>query len=122
MALDPSSQNLNEFPSQDRAATSKVYVSIIKVNKLIGLTFLRPSNASGPRFCVRILCAIDNHGQILRRLRMQFICSITDDEKEEILSYNKRINYILVDTSGEAVICKLKITANQGPLTQNDEE
>jgi hypothetical protein len=136
-ACDPSIQNLrethlndsstsiiqslhdsNSSSSQDHGEISMVHMPIID-KKLVGSTFLTPPEADGQRFRARIVQAFDDHETNIENDRMKFLCSINDDEKEELLSYNDIMNYI--DTSGEDVLWKFKrITAHQGPITQND--
>ena len=139
-ACDPSSQNLRETPlndsfvpivksihdsnsssAPDHGEPSTVQMPIIDVNELVGRTFLLPPEPDGQRFRARILRSIDDHENNLEKERMKFLCSINDDEREELLSYNDIMNFI--ETSGEDVIWKFKrITAHQGPLTQNDKD
>jgi hypothetical protein len=58
-----------------------------------------PPEADGQRFRAKIVQAIDDYETNIEKDRMKFLCSINDDEKEELLSYNDIMNYI--DTSGE---------------------
>ena len=53
--------------------------------------------------------------------RIEFLCSINDNEFEDIIAYNDILNHIEKDASEETTIWKFKrITAHEGPLIRTD--
>jgi hypothetical protein len=63
---------------------------IVDPNDLVGRTFLMPPQEDGQRFRARIVRAIEDHERNLAKDedRIHFLCSINDDQFEEIMSYN----------------------------------
>jgi hypothetical protein len=88
---------------------------------LAGKTFLMDPMEDGHRHRARIVRAIEDHdGEIEDNpTRIQFLCSINDNESEEIITYNEILNHIENDETEETTIWKFKrITAHEGPLTR----
>jgi hypothetical protein len=80
---------------------------VIDPSELIGCTFLMDKQ-DGQQHCARILNVIDEEeickhiGKHERELfrqpgHVQFVCSVNDDNYEEILSYNELMDYIEKD-------------------------
>jgi hypothetical protein len=96
---------------------------IVDPNDLVGRTFLMPPQEDGQRFRAHIVRALEDHEQDLAKdsSRIQFLCSVNDDQLEEIVSYNDLLTSLEED--GENVVWKFRrITAHQGPLTQKDKD
>jgi uncharacterized protein YfaT (DUF1175 family) len=52
---------------------------------------------------------------------LEFLCSLNDDEREEIISYNDIINYFNQDNDN--IVWKFKkIISHSGPLTPKDHD
>ena len=86
---------------------------------LVGRTFLMDPQEDGQRHRARIGSAIEVHdGETADNpTRIEFLCSINDDESEELIAYNDILNYIERDASEETTIWKFKrITAHEGPF------
>ena len=136
-ALDPNSRNLCMDPLNDEAHIKPIIKSrhdsasgdssdhgeeacampVVDPNDLVGRTFLMPEQEDGQRFRARIVRAIEDHERDLEKDpdRIQFLCSVNDDQFEVILSYNDLINCL--DENGENIVWKFRrITAHQGPL------
>jgi len=81
-----------------------------------------PPQEDGQRFRAQIVRAIEDRERDLANdpTRIEFLCSVGDDQYEEIVSYNNLLNSLESEEDGEANIWKFqRITAHQGPLTQN---
>jgi hypothetical protein len=110
-ALDPNSWNLcmdplNDDPISDPIIKSRqdhappdplnhgenlaVLMLIVDPNDLVGRTFLMVPQPDGQRFRAHIVRAIEDHERDLANNseRTHFLCSINDDQFEEIMSYN----------------------------------
>jgi hypothetical protein len=75
----------------------------------------------GQQYCAHILEALDNHkSQLSKDLkRIHFLCSVNDDQYEEVLSYADIIHHIQQDESTD-ILWKFKsILAHEGPLTKS---
>jgi hypothetical protein len=138
-ALDPKAKNLRLDPLGGETSTPIIIKSrhdsdsgenkeyqhtpmpVFHPSDLVGRTFLMDPQENGQRFRARIVRAIENHdGDIEDNpTRIQFLCSVNDDESEEIIAYNEILNHIENDESDETTIWKFKrITAHEGPLTR----
>ena len=89
---------------------------------LVGRTFLMDPQEDGQRFRAKIVQSLEDHEANLAKnpTRIQYLCSINDDQYEEILSYNDVLNYIERDEESDIVWKFKKITGHQGPLDRND--
>lgn len=93
----------------------------ISPEDLIGRTFLQGvHNEDGTRFRYRVIRALKNHESELSDDpdRIRFLCSVNDDEFEDIVSYNEILERIEKENNSEATMWKYKsIKAHEGPLT-----
>jgi hypothetical protein len=140
-ALDPHSRNLRmDLLNDDKAFTPIIKsrhdaadsvahgetgppIPVVDPNDLVGRTFLMDEQEDGQRYRARIVRAIEDHEANLANDtdRIRFLCSINDDQYEEIISYNDLINSL--DKDGENIVWKFRrITAHQGPLHSNDKD
>jgi hypothetical protein len=96
---------------------------IVDPTELVGRTFLLPPQEDGQRFRARIIRAIGDQENDLECSsdRLEFLCSLNDDEREEIISYNDIINYFNQDNDN--IVWKFKkIISHSGPLTLKDHD
>jgi hypothetical protein len=111
---------------------------VIDPSELIGRTFLMDKE-DGQRHRARILNVIDKE-EICKRIgehecelfrqpgHMQFVCSVNDDDYEEILSYNELMNYIEKDEqqhqddNGNGFWNFKHIVGQEGPFRTSDPE
>ena len=138
-ALDPKSRNLRmDLLNDDKPITEVIKsrpnsasdvapdhgerqsaIPIVDPNDLVGWTFLMPTREDGQRHRARIVRAIEDHEKKLESNpdRVHFLCSVNDEQYEEILSYNELLSHLEED--GEGPVWKFcRITSHQGPLTQ----
>jgi hypothetical protein len=111
---------------------------VIDPSELIGRTFLM-DNEDWQRHCAQILNVIDEEeickhiGKHERELfrqpgHVQFVCSINDDDYEEILSYNEPMDYIEKDEQqhqdkdGNGFWNFKHIVGHEGPFRASDPE
>ena len=75
----------------------------------------------GQRFHARIVEAVKDHESDLASnpTRIKFLCSVNDDEFEEIMSHNEILSHIERDEEDTAVWKFKRITAHEGPLSQS---
>jgi hypothetical protein len=111
---------------------------VIDPSELIGRTFLMDKE-DGQQHCARILNVIDEE-EICKRIsehkrelfrhpgHVQFICSVNDDDYEEILSYNELMDYIEKDKQqhqdedGNGFWNFKHIVGHEGPFRTSDPE
>jgi hypothetical protein len=85
---------------------------------LVGRTFLMDEQEDGQRFRARIVKLIEDHETDIEEnpTRIKFLCSLNEDQAEEIITYNKMLEYILRDDENPVVWKFRRITSHQGPL------
>jgi hypothetical protein len=83
-----------------------------------------PPQEDGQRFRARIVRAIQDHEQHLAKDEdhIHFLCSINDDQFEEIMSYNELLRSLKQDGENDTVWRFRWITGHQGPLTPKDKD
>ena len=89
---------------------------------LIGRTFLKDPDEDGQRFRARIVRMIEDHDSDIEEnpTRVKFVCSVSDDDLEEIIAYNEILDYIQKDDDDGEIVWKFRrITAHEGPLKPN---
>ena len=91
-------------------------------NDLIGRTFLLDKQENGEKHRARIVKQVKDHNHNLDEQpeRVKFICSISNDLYEEILSYNEVLNYIENDQNNGILWKYKRIVGHEGPLTEDD--
>jgi hypothetical protein len=93
-------------------------VPLIDINDLVRRTFLMPEEEDGQQHRARTIQAIGEHEKELEKepAQVKFMCSINDNQREKIITYNDILSYL--DTDIAELVWKFKrITAHQGPLT-----
>jgi hypothetical protein len=126
--LDPDSRNLCMEPLNDDKVLAPIIKSrhdsdpvdspdhgeendltmpmpVVDPNDLVGCTFLMPPQEDGQRFHARIVRAIEDHERNLAKDedRIHFLCSINDDQFEEIMSYNDLLSSLEKDGETDTV-------------------
>ena len=93
------------------------HLPIVDTSDLIGRTFLLEQE-DGQKHRARIVEAIEEHGSKTDRNpdKLRFMCSMNDDQYEEIMSYNDILNHI-EQSEEDTVIWRFKrIAGHEGPL------
>ena len=72
---------------------------------LVGRTFLMNPQEDGQRFRARIVQALEDHEADLEKnpTRIKFVCSVNDDQFEEVLAYNEVLDHIQRDEDSDIV-------------------
>ena len=96
---------------------------------LIGRTFLKETENDGQRFRARIVRAIiDKENEVKKDPKyIKFLCEVDGDTADEILSYNQILDYIERDNldqenDTEQLYRFRRISAHQGPLRPTDKD
>ena len=94
---------------------------MIHPSDLVGRSFLLNENENGEKFRAKIVKAIHEHDDKLERNldNMKFLCSVNDEQYEEILSYNEILHHVERDDNTDLVWKFKDITAHQGPMNRN---
>ena len=117
------SQTLPVLTGRDRVDDDNMTpLPTIKVEDLVGRTFLMGRQEDGQRYRAKIVEAITEHEDGLHKedVRIKFRCTVNDEEFEEIVSYNELLDHISKDETEEGMWRFKSITAHQGPLSQSD--
>jgi len=121
MPFDPGGHDQTLSPTEEETNLSQL--PTFHPSDLVGRTFLLDPQEDGQRFRARIVQAIEDQDADLHRNsdRYKFLCSINDDQYEEILSYNEILNFIeQQDDDGTKLWKFRRITAHEGPLKPSD--
>ena len=80
------------------------------------------TNEKGERKRATIVEMLNDHEDILSKNpdRIKFICSINDEQAEEIFSYNDLLNFLARDEESDVIWKFRRITSHQGPLKPSD--
>jgi len=98
-------------------------VVVIDPEDLVGCTFLLDEQEDGQRFRVHIVECVAKHDKQTRMdpEHVKFKCSVNDDSYEEIISYNKLMDFIQKNAENNEILWRFKrIVGHQGPLRQGD--
>ena len=78
---------------------SNTTTPVFNPEDLVGRTFLMDEQEDGQRFRARIVKMIEDHESDIEEnpTRIKFLCSINNDQAEEIITYNKLLEYITRD-------------------------
>ena len=107
--------------NQDQSEDQQSSLPIINPSDLVGRSFLLQGNENGEKFRAKIVEAIKDHDDTLEKDpdNMKFLCSINNDQYEEIMSYNQILHHIEKDDNTDIVWKFKDITAHQGPINRN---
>jgi hypothetical protein len=87
--------------------------------ELIGRTFLMDQQEDDQKYRAKIVKMIEDHETSTKEnpTRIKFLCSINNDQAEDILTYSQVMDYIEKQEQETSTVWKFKrITAHQGPL------
>jgi len=122
MPFDPGGQDPNS-PITKEDETSSSQLPTFHPSDLVGHTFLLDPQEDSQRFHVRIVQAIEEQDAKIHGHpdHFKFICSINDDQYEEILTYNEILNYVEQQNDDGIKVWKFRcILAHEGPLKPSD--
>jgi len=107
---------------EDPTTTQAEPLSIFDPESFIGRTFLMNTEEDGQRFRARIVELVQDHESNVKENpeRVRFLCSINDNEAQEIISYNQVIDHITRDEESDVAWRFKRITSHQGPLKPHD--
>ena len=121
-APEPAPENGEPVSHENGETASKgTHMPIVDASDLIGRTFLT-DNEDGSKHRARIVQAIEEHEDATAKQsnRVKFVCSMNDDEYEEIMSYNDIVQHIEASSSDGEVMWQFKqIIGHEGPITNN---
>ena len=115
----PYGESTGESPSEGTS------VPTFDPSDLIGRTFLLPEQKDGQRHRASIVELLTDQENKLAKdpSRIKFLCSVNNDQYEEILTYNDVVSYCEKDDleAADGIIWKFRrITGHEGPLTNKD--
>jgi Reverse transcriptase (RNA-dependent DNA polymerase) len=112
------------IPSIDHPNDTNESKPVFNPEDLVGRSFLMDEQEDGQRFRAKIVKMIDDHESKVEDnpTRKKFLLSINDDSGEEIITYNKLLDYLQRDEENEIVWKFRRIISHQGPLTSNHPE
>ena len=86
---------------------------------LIGRTFLMDQQSDGQKFRAKVTEMVEDHeSQLLDNpTRIKFLCSINNDQAEELLTYNQVLDYITKDEETDITWKFKRIASHEGPLS-----
>ena len=123
---EPATQFIKSANDKLTGKTTGQGLKLVDPSELIGRTFLQGvKNDDGTRHRCKIVEAIRNRNAKVKQdpTLLKFICSINDDEYQEILSYNEILDRINSQAENEERIWRFKkIFAHQGPLRPTDKD
>jgi hypothetical protein len=88
---------------------------------LVGRTFLLDKQEDGQQFRARIVKLLEDHESDVETnpTRLKFVLSVNDDKAQEVITYNKLLEYLAHDEEQDLVWMFRRITSHQGPLSPN---
>ena len=92
---------------------------IVDPEELVGRTFLMDKREDGQKFRARIVELVKDHENDVDKHpdRIKFVCSVNNDEFEEVLSYNQLLGFINKNSQDDFVWKFRRIISHQGPLS-----
>ena len=80
----------------DKTEVKKYSKPVFDPHEIIGKTFLTPTDVNGERMRATVIKCIEDHDKELAKdpNRKKFICSLNNDQYEEIMSYNEIMDHI----------------------------
>ena len=110
--------DIETLDETDKPEVKKCSKPVFDPHEIIGKTFLKPTDNNGERMRATVIKCIEDHDKELAKDpdRKKFICSLNNDQYEEIMSYNEIMDHIN-DQDQENIVWKFRrIVAHQGPL------
>ena len=99
--------------------------AVFNPEDLVGRTFLLDPQEDGQRFRARIVKLIEDHEESVEDnpTRLKFLLSVNDDKAEEVITYNKLLDYLANQDEDNEVVWKFRrIVSHQGPLKPGDND
>jgi len=105
-------------PNGEPTETTHTPSPVSDPRDLIGMTFLMDEDETGNKYRARIVELVEDYDSSLtdNPNRIKFLCSINNDQAEELITYNQLLNYIAHDEDSDIVWKFKRITSHQGPL------
>jgi hypothetical protein len=98
---------------------------IVDPQELLGCTFLMDTQEDGKRFRTHIVECISDHESNVHRSddNVKFRISVNEDEYEEIITYNKLMDFIEKNQENDVIVWQFqRIVGHQGPLLRRDKD
>jgi hypothetical protein len=98
---------------------------IVDPQELLGCTFLMDTQEDAQRFRACIVECISDHESNVRHSddHVKFRISVNEDEYEEIITYNKLMDFIEKNQENDAIVWRFqRIVGHQGPLLRHDKD
>jgi hypothetical protein len=119
-SVDGESKQVSTQPQEnlDSIPTSQHTNAMFNPDDLVGRTFLLDKEHDGQQFRARILKLIQDHESKLEEnpTRIKFLLSINDDQAQEVITYNKLIDYLNKGQDNEVLWKFRRIVSHQGPI------
>jgi len=112
-----------DLPDHEESPLGAKLAPQIDPEDLGGCIFLLDEQNDGQHFCMHIVKCITEHDKQLRMTpqHIKFRCSVNNDSCEEIILYNKLMDFIQKNSKNNEILWRFKrIVGNQGPLQQGD--
>ena len=112
--------------SNDEDESPRKPIPFFDPTDIVGRTFLMDPQDNGERYRMKILeVLVENEEHLAKHPDLiKFICSVSDDMYEEILTYNEVLEYIAKNEeqdADQAIVWGFKhIAGHQGPLKKGD--
>jgi hypothetical protein len=104
--------------ASNAVGASETTTPVFNPEDLVGRTFLMDPKEDGQRFRAWIVKLIEDHESDVAEnpTRIKFLCSVNNDQAEELITYNKLLEYIACDEETDIVWKFRRIISHQGPL------
>jgi hypothetical protein len=114
---------MDESKSADTAAIASP-PPVIHPEDLIGRSFLMDKQEDGQHYRGRTVQLIEDHESIVEDnpTRIKFRVSVNNDQAEEIITYNKLLDYLSKDLEIDIVWKLRRIISHNGPFQANHPE
>jgi hypothetical protein len=111
-------QHTEYIPTESPEDNKSQNCPLFDPEDLVGRTFLLEEREYVQKFRARIVKLLEDHESDLQEnpTRIKFLCLFNNDQAEEIISYNKMLEYITRDEENPVVWKFQRITSHQGPL------
>ena len=108
-----------EIPEDQDSAENKPPDPLVRIEDLIGRSFLLDEHEDGTRSRATIVKCVEDFESDLHEnsTRVKFICSVGREKAEEVFTYNQILDYISREDDDAIVWRFKKISSHQGPLT-----
>jgi hypothetical protein len=114
---------MDESKPTDTAASASP-PSLINPEDLIGRSFLMDKQEDDQQYRGRIVQLIEDHESMVEDnpIRIKFRVSVKNDQAEEIITYNKLLDYFAKDSETDIAWKFRRIISHNGPFQANHPE